>query len=409
MKTIQKLVSRSAGLCAALLIVPAAPALAASAHGIGPDAVVPDGAPLPASLAGIDAACDDLGLCGYICPSAASVFIGDFAYDQANNRFAVIDVVSPDGIFWMDGESCVVGEYGSFAGISQRGCAYDNVSGIVYAGGWNDDTIYRLDADFQLLGSQYFGEDYAGMTVDEDNNLLYASTNSDPDELIAYTINGDGSVTATGDRWPIPWGGLSDGYSNASLEYDECSQTFMAINQDANTMEYFQLDGGVLVNTGYCPLPVEFGWGFGLNFSSVDLKVADIASFSCNFPVQAVEPAEEICGGGEVPDFVVNYQELAFLFVGSGGGPLAVKVRNNTDAAAEKVLWLTAPRGIDIPLGEATSFPVGSSTFYTGVPDQDLPIPPGDYAGTITLGDQVGGAGDASTEVDFSVVESGVQ
>jgi hypothetical protein len=383
------------------------PALAASQIAIGPNAVVPDGAPLPVARATANAACDNLGECGRICPSGGSLFIGDFAYDLTHDRFAVIDVSSSASIFWMDAQTCKIGNYGAYVGDSQRGCAIDNDDGSVYTASWSDDTIWHLDSSFNVLGSQYFGEGYAGLAVDEANRLLYASTNGDPDELIEYAIQGDGSVSATGNRWMIPWATFSNGFSTASLEFDDCSSTFMIINQDSNSMEYFQLQGGNLVSVGACTLPVGFGWGFGLNFATVELKVADIASFFCDFPVISVAPDEMICGGGELPDFVISYDPLASAFIGSGGGPIGAVVRNNTDMAHAKALWVTV-MGQEMPLGNAVLFPPGPSTFYAGVEDQGIQIPAGDYTAYLNLGDAVGGPADATTEFTAIINEPGM-
>ena len=391
----------------ALVALPAVPVFGASLVAVGPDAVVPYGGPMPASyVVNVDAACDNLGVCGEICPSGASAFVGDFAYDIANGRFAVIDVTSPDGIFWMDASSCEIGDYGSFAGISQRGCAIDNGTNIIYTGGWNDYTIWRVGFDFDVLGSQYIGEDYAGLAVDEENELLYATTNTSSDELIRYTINEDGSVAPTGERWSIPWRGFSDGYSAAALEYDDCSSTFMIINQDANTMEYFQIQGGDLINVGHCGLPLGFGWGFGLNFATVELKVADVASFACDFPVFSVEPEEMICGGGEIPDFTLRYDPLITTAVRFFKLPWGAKVKNNTDQTETRVLWVE----LDLP---AVSMPVGTYSFAPGsnqVYDNFGPIalPKATYSATAYLGRSFMGTPEAESEFEFSVTYKGI-
>ncbi len=394
----------------ALLALATFPALASTRPvAVGPDAVVPDGTPLPATRAGAESICDEIGLCGAICPSPYTVFIGDFAYDSANARFAVIDVGTPAGVFWMDGASCAISQHVASAGPSQRGCAYDNDTGVVYVAGWNDHTIHRLDSNFSLLGSQALGEAYAGLAVDEQHRLLYAISIAGFDELIEYAINGDGSVTPTDRRWDVPWGGFSDGSASAALEYDDCSQTFMSVNQDAGTMEYFRLQANELVNTGFCPLPQGMPWGFGLDFASVELKVSDIASLSCDFPVESVEPDDAICGGGIGPEFDISYGAMTQLFVGSGGGPASVLVRNLTDQSAQKVLWLSAPPNIVVPLGVASTFPPGSNWFYTGVDELPPFVAPGDYSGTVNLGDAVGGAADASVPMSFTVVAEGLE
>ncbi len=397
----------SAGSLIALLGMMTTPATASPQLAVGPNAVVPDGAPLPVARVSANAACDNLGECGQICPSSGSVFIGDFGYDATNDRFAVVDVTTVDGVFWMDAQSCTIGDYAAYAGVSQRGCAVDNDNGSVYTASWNDDSIWHLDKAFGVLGSQYFGEAYSGLAVDEADRLLYAMTNADPDELIEYAIEADGSVTATGNRWTVPWATFSDGYSSASLEYDDCSSTFMTINQDSNSMEYFQLQAGELVSVGACTLPVGFGWGFGLNFATVELKVADIAAFACDFPVISVEPDEMICGGGSLPDFMISYDPLASGFVGSGGGPIGAVVRNNTDMGHTKTLWLTV-MGRDLPVGTPVLFAPGASSYYAGVADQGVPIPAGDYTAVLNLGDAVGGTADASTEIVLTVHEPGL-
>ncbi len=393
---------------AMLVTIPALPALAASNLAVGPNAVVPAGAPLPHSyVPQADAACDNLGLCGEICPSGSSIFIGDFAYDIANDRFAVVDVPAADGIFWMDGQSCAVGDYVAYAGLSQRGCGIDNDNGVVYTGSWNDSTIWRLDLNFNVLGSQYFGEAYAGLAVDEAGEMLYAMTNASSDELIAYAIQPDGSVQPTGDRWTIPWGGPSDGYSSASLEYDDCSGTFMSINQDANTIEYFQIQSGALINVGYCALPLGFGWGFGLNFATVELKVADIQAFACPFPVMGVQPEDMICGGGEVPDLSIRYDPLTSTAVRFYNMPAGALVRNNTDAALTRVMWahLDFP-AFDLLLGSYT-FPPGQSQVYENA--GPITVPTGTYSGQLNLSETFMGTPDASSGFSFDITNKGIQ
>ncbi len=375
----------------------------------GPNDVVPEGAPLPASPPHTESTCDHLDICGAICPTPQSAFVADFAYDRANDRFAAVDVVSAGGVFWMAAESCVIDGYASFAQISQRGCAYDNDGETVYVAGWSDNTLYRLDAELNLTGSQTIAEPIAGLAVDEERDLLYASTNFDPDELIEYSIGEDGSVDPTGRRWPVPWGGYSETHSTASLEYDDCSGTFMMINQDANTMEYFQLREGDLVRKAHCALPLGYGWGFGLNSATVELEIVDVASFSCHFPIVRVEPDEAICGDGATPDFGATYEELASSFVGNDGGPMAVRVRNSTGRDATRVLWLSLAPNVDVPLSQATAFPPGTHVFNTGVLGTDLPVPAGEHSATINLGETIGGEADASVAVDFTIVAPGVQ
>ncbi len=397
----------SAGSLVALLGMMTTPAMALPQLAVGPNAVVPDGAPLPVARASANAACDSLGECGRICPSPGSSMIGDFGYDTTHDRFAVVDVTRPDGVFWMDPQSCTVMDYAAYAGVSQRGCAVDNDNGSVYTAGWNDETIWHLDHAFGVLGSQFFGEAYSGLAVDEANRLLYAVTNASCDELIEYAIEADGSVTATGNRRAVPWATFSNGHSSASLEYDDYSGTFMIINQDSNSMEYFQLQAGELVSVGACRLPLYKGWGFGLDFATVELRVANARFLACDFPVIAMEPDEMICGGGSLPDFVISYDALVSSFVAGGGGPIGAVVRNNTDMGHKKALWLTV-MGRDLPVGTAVTFPPGESSYYAGVVNQGAPIPAGDHFAVLNLGDAVGGPVDARTVIVLTVHDPGL-
>ena len=386
----------------------AATTLAAPKLAVGPNAVVPDGAPLPAAYTTHDASCDLLGNCGDICPNPSSIFIGDMGYDIAAGVFYAIDVVTPDGIFTIDG-SCVTGAEGAFAGVSQRGCAYDNTNGVIYTNSWNDQTIWYVDTDYNVIGSSFQGESFAGAAVDEANGLLYCSTNASPDQIIEYSINADASPTATGNRWDIPWQEFSDGYSAASLEYDDCSETFILVNQDANAAEYFSLDGGNLVAAGSCPLPASFAWGFGLDFASVTLKVADVAAFACDFPILEVEPDAAICGGGDVPDFRISYVAATNTFVNVFGGGFGAQVSNNTGRTVSKRVWLSIDQPAQtVPLGPARNFPAGSSMFYGGV-DTHPALAPGAYSGSINIGDVPGGTPDASAAFSTDVVNAGIQ
>jgi len=400
------LVLRANALILATAIV--SPAFGATEIAVGPNAVVPDGAPLPESYVTHDEdACDLLGQCGVICPNAASVFIGDFAYDASTGGFVVVDVVTPDGIFRMDSGACNITDYASYAGVSQRGCGIDNDTGNVYTGSWNDQTIWQLDNDFNVLGSQNFGEPFAGIAVDEAARMLYAVINASPDQLVEYAILDDGSLEPSGNRWEVPWQAFSDGFTAAALEFDDCSSTFMSINQDANAMEYFRLEGGALVGAGSCDLPLGFGWGFGLDFANVDLKIADIGAFSCDFPVETVEPDAAICGGGDIADLTLRYNSLASFAVRGENMPFGASIRNNTDGTLNRQLWVTLNNPpLTVPLGFFDFAPGGSDLYGAGGP---IPLPPGTYNATMNIGEAAGGTPDASADFSFILNRPGVQ
>ncbi len=181
----------------------------------------------------------------------------------------------------------------------------------------------------------------------------------------------------------------------------------MIINQDANAIEYFRLEGGELAGAGACDMPLGFGWGFGLDFANVDLKIADIGAFACDFPIETIEPDPAICGGGEVPDLKIRYSSLVGFAVRGFSVPFGAGVRNNTAGALTRELWVTLNKPpATLPLGSYTFAP-GSNQMYTNA--GTIPLPPGTYEATLNIGESVGGTPDDSADFSLAVEKPGVQ
>ena len=142
-----------------LPLVFTASALGSPRLAVGPNAVVPDGAPLPLAYNNHGAGCNALGTCGSICPSLGSVFIGDMGYDIAAGQFYVIDVNSAFSIFTMDG-NCALGPEFQTPGQPQRGCAYDNSNGVIYTNSWVDQKLWYYDTSYNLIGSESLKENW---------------------------------------------------------------------------------------------------------------------------------------------------------------------------------------------------------------------------------------------------------
>jgi hypothetical protein len=357
------------------------------------------------------ALCEEVDGGGGICPGGSSVFVADLAYSSDRHRFAAVDVpFKGDGIFWMDAGDLGLSGYSSYAGVSQRGCAFDGSTGTLYTSGWNDQTLWRLDQDFGVLGAWFLGENVAGLAVDEGARRLYASTNDAVDEIVEFALEEDGSATPTGGRWAIPWILGADGFAAAALEYDDASGTFVLVNQDAGSVEYFELREDELVPVSACEPPGESPWGIGLDFSAVELALVDAGAHACDFQLRRVEPDSSIVGGAEPSGWVVADLRIASAVVGSAGGPLGLEVRNHGGEPVERALWLTldAAPELVLPLSSAL-FPAGASVLYTGVLPVDAPVlPPGSYTGWIHLGEDQGAPPDASAHLLVELVAPGL-
>ena len=361
---------------------------------------------------GVDASCDNLGTCGTIYgPASDGVFLGDFAFNCNTREFAVTEVGGGDNFFTMT-EDC--DESGSYfyhdpsLYYSGRGLGYHQFEDVYFASSWNWYTTYALNTNFEVIASTYDGGAGAGNAVDEENGFLYQTTNSDPDMLVEFTINGDYTITATGNSWSVPWACGSDGYDMASLDYDDNSGYFFCINQYSNSLEWFSLSGGNLVSEGCCPLSgISLGWGFGSNGETV--KVADVSSFAAPFPVYDVDaPLSGKCEGGPA-DWMLSYNALTDEGVNGCGVPISATVKNNTGAPAAKFIWVTTdPPSASLSLGSFT-FADGSNSWYGCIPVNKLNIPSGTYDLLLAIGDTVGGAADDMDDFSATLVDPGVQ
>ncbi len=249
--------------------------------------------------------CSNSGLWSNLTPpSGMGVFLADFAYNGNTHQYAVLEVGGSDEIFKVTAGGGVVAGSGVHPPewyYSGRGCSYHNWADVYFCSSWNWFATYALDSSFNVIASTYDGWPGAGNAVDEEENLLYQSTNSNPDYLVEYSINADNTITQRR-YWVMPWGCGSDGYDMAALNYENASGYFYMINQYANALEWFYISGNYLYWAGCCNLAgVSFGWGFGIG-PEITIKVVDISSFSPPFPVST------IVSGAPLADVIESFE-----------------------------------------------------------------------------------------------------
>ena len=75
-----------------------------------------------------------------------------------------------------------------WAGISQRGLAYDVLTDTYYVGGWNDGVIYHIDGAGNILESTYVGLPISGLAYDTRTGHLFAATNHGPPPLATFDV-----------------------------------------------------------------------------------------------------------------------------------------------------------------------------------------------------------------------------
>jgi hypothetical protein len=75
-----------------------------------------------------------------------------------------------------------------WAGISQRGLAYDVLTDTYYVGGWNDGVIYHIDGAGDILESTYVGLPISGLAYHTRTGHLFAATNHGPPPLATFDV-----------------------------------------------------------------------------------------------------------------------------------------------------------------------------------------------------------------------------
>ena len=123
-----------------------------------------------------------------------------------------------------------------WAGISQRGLAYDVLSDTYYVGGWNEGVIYHIDSAGNVLDSTFVAIPISGLAYDSRTGHLFALTNHGPPPLATFDVfvfdarNGlavIGAFNVTQNGQPIP--GLLN-HGGAGMEID-CNGHLWLVDQ----------------------------------------------------------------------------------------------------------------------------------------------------------------------------------
>ena len=120
------------------------------------------------------------------------------------------------------GKGICPGGGGGFS-LSQRGLAYDPASDSWFAGGWNDQMLYRFDSSGQILSSKPSGLSVAGLAYNPDTQHLFVIVNAS--ETRIYVLTADFQILG----YFTPSLGFPSN-SAAGLELD-CSGNLWAVDQ----------------------------------------------------------------------------------------------------------------------------------------------------------------------------------
>ncbi|MEI8080682.1 MAG: PKD domain-containing protein [Actinomycetes bacterium] len=107
---------------------------------------------------------------------------------------------------------------------SQRGVAYDPETDTWFAGGWNDQMIYRFQNDGTLLASKNVGIAIAGLAYNPNTQHLFVVDNNAPNRI--YVLDVADNYAAIGQFSIAGW----VDYSGAGMEFD-CDGNLWLVNQ----------------------------------------------------------------------------------------------------------------------------------------------------------------------------------
>ena len=123
-----------------------------------------------------------------------------------------------------------------WAGISQRGLAYDVLSDTYYVGGWNEGVIYHIDGAGNILDSTSVAIPISGLAYNSRTGHLFALTNHGPPPFATFDVfvfdakNGmavTGAFNVTQDGQPVPGLRANGG---AGMEID-CNGNLWLVDQ----------------------------------------------------------------------------------------------------------------------------------------------------------------------------------
>ena len=176
-------------------------------------------------------------------PWSPSVGPADAAYNWNTGTIWVMNVATGTSncIYEIDPANGYTGNIicpggGTGFSTSQRGLAYDPTTDTYFAGGWNDEMVYRFASDGTMLASVDIGLGTSGLAYNPDTMHLFAMVNASPNPVYVldvadnYNIIGQFSISE----------GFGD-FAGAGLEID-CDGELWAADQDTGMV--YEVDSG---------------------------------------------------------------------------------------------------------------------------------------------------------------------
>jgi hypothetical protein len=219
--------------------------------------------------------------------SSTDAWNADMEYDEIHNVMWTVEICGNYGLeAWDYDNPCqIYFDCDSVTGYCERGVAYDPTENRLYVSNWISGIVYKLDPedDCAQLGYgdlNYLGYPYtqvSGLAYDENHDVIWVVTNSDPDWLFAIETfadgyYGNGTLASGFYAGPVDWGCYQGPYKGAGMDYDKDSNELYLVNQanqwDGTYTEIFDVGDGSAPIFIYGVRNVDnegdfFGWGIG--------------------------------------------------------------------------------------------------------------------------------------------------
>ena len=228
-----------------------------------------------------------------------STWIGDWAADGAFNpltgNFWRVNVGGDNCLYELDPVAKVAtgnSICGSpWAGISQRGVAYDVAGDTYFVGGWNEGVIYHIDSDGEVIDSSFVGLSISGLAYNPDNGHLLVMQNfPGGDDITVLDAFNNYAVLGA---FPILDGGSPaiTAFGGAGAEFD-CLGNLWVIDQNTQTM--YKVESGE-----------AFGCSVDIPWLSVNPTSGTVAS-GATFPVTVTFDATGLLPGLRQAQLIVS-------------------------------------------------------------------------------------------------------
>ena len=314
---------------------------------------------------------------------------GDMAFD--GEHIWQVNVGGDNGIYKLDPETGqVLGSISSlpWAGISQRGLAYNANDDTFYIGGWNEDIIYKIkgeswDNPGAVIEQWTFGVGIAGLAYHPGANVLAVTNNGSPDKI--YFVDPDSHAVLLEFAHP----GSGGDYTGAGCEFAPCGNLWAASMNDEQMY---------LIETGFGA--ISSGW---LSWEPDAGSVPAGGSVNITVKVDASELKPGI------------HEDNVTIFTNDIENPMIIVPVTATVAAPPVITEASAEPVFGEPPLEVTfhaaftapEIPVASYgwDFGDGTTSSELDVThtyaePGKYTATFSVVDEMGASDEVSFEID---------